>query len=237
MFLFLLFFCIFRVFNTYRFPGEEGDRQEVTDGREGRDEEVVVVIRRSRVIGRAGVLVRLLVRKKPLFCLNSCSPWWSRRTLSGLGRKRCWPSWSTSRLTKDKNLSNFPEKNWIFFLVCNVRISTYPCSRWRRGCRCWRGWPETGEKQCRKVKQKGKHKILLASSDGPATGKYLRKVLNYGQKTKNSHKNDFLKDSIASSATLRALERCLFVLCLDERSQNWTDQDRSQVVFRINSLM
>ncbi len=42
------------MFNTYRFPGEEGDRQEVTDGREGRDEEVVVVIRRSRVIGRAG---------------------------------------------------------------------------------------------------------------------------------------------------------------------------------------
>ncbi len=46
-------FCISRVFNTYRFPGEEGDRQEVTDGREGRGEEVVVVIRRSRVIGRA----------------------------------------------------------------------------------------------------------------------------------------------------------------------------------------
>ncbi len=122
MFLFLLLFCIFRVFNTYRFPGEEGDRQEVTDGREGRDEEVVVVIRRSRVIGRAaGRSCSSSCQKKSLFYLNSCSPWWSRRTLSGLARRRCWPSWRTSRLTKDKKTIEFPRKKRILFCFSRLQ--------------------------------------------------------------------------------------------------------------------
>ncbi len=58
----------------------------------------------------------------------------------------------------------------------------------------------------------------------------LEKGTELGQKKPRHSLNFFLfKDSIASSATLRALERCLFILCLDERSQNWTDEDRSQV--------
>jgi len=35
-------------------------------------------------------------------------------------------------------------------------------------------------------------------------------------------------DPVANGHSLKALESCLFVVCLDQSSQNWTDEDRSQ---------
>ncbi len=43
-------YIVVRIFNTYRHPGEDQDRQESSDGRAARGVENIVVMRRSRVM-------------------------------------------------------------------------------------------------------------------------------------------------------------------------------------------
>ncbi len=101
-----------RVFNTYRLPGVDCDVQDITDGREGREGEHIIIMRKCRVIKPfimfANIIVKLSKVEHKLTRVYHRRFTWSKSkeaTESGSTRRRWQPSWSTSRCDRDTVMS------------------------------------------------------------------------------------------------------------------------------------
>ncbi len=138
------FLCMdqyYRIFNTYRRPGLERDSQEISDGRQPRDREFVVVLRCNRVF--------VVTVKEP------GSGWLSP---SGLAK--------------------------VYLDILNKDLEKLPVE------------DAVG---------------LLTSSSRDKWAEHRQRLIEAG-----------------NEAAIEAFESCLFIVCLDDRAQNATDEERSQ---------